>query len=95
MSWYRYRFHANEDDYRPVAWPPPGPYWCTGYGDGYSTVVAYLPPDEPLTFWWPEATNVDAEEVDEIVFSDRFPEPEWWADVKAQMVADGMIREEQ
>lgn len=38
MKWERHRFHANEDDYRSVIWPPLGPYWCSGYGDGYSTV---------------------------------------------------------
>ena len=35
------RFKANEKGYRPIKWPVKHPYWCTGYGDGYSIVVAY------------------------------------------------------
>lgn len=76
----RYRFHANEDDYRPILWPPLGPYWCSGYGDGYSIVIAYLPKDANLFDYWPEADNIDSEERDEITFSDRFAKPSWWDD---------------
>lgn len=74
----RYRFHANEDDYRPVTFPPPGPYWCTGYGEGHSIVVAYLPDGVPVTDYWPEATKIDAHARGEPVFTDRFPKPDWW-----------------
>jgi hypothetical protein len=73
----RHRFHANEDDYRPIKFPPPGPYWCTGSGEGFSVVVAYLPDEEKVTDWWPEATNVEST-TEEIKFSDRFAKPEWW-----------------
>jgi len=38
----RVRFHTDEEDYRPLKFPPPGPYWCTGEGDGYWTIVAYV-----------------------------------------------------
>lgn len=43
--WMRLRFQANADDPRPVTFPPPGPWWCTGYAgdDSYAIVVAYLP----------------------------------------------------
>lgn len=78
MSWIRVRFYANEDDYRPVAWPPPGPYWCTGYGYGYSIVVAYVKEIGQIKAFWPEATDLDAVDVEEIQFSDRFPKPKWW-----------------
>lgn len=76
--WLRHRFEANEDDYRPIKFPPPGPYWCTGYGDGHSIVVACLPPEVSVTEYWPEAANVDTQEVAEISFTDRFPKPDWW-----------------
>lgn len=80
-KWIRYRFRANEDDYRPVTFPPPGPYWCSGYGDGYSIVVAYLPPDVEVTTFWPEATEIDPmDECASLVFSSRFPKPDWWKD---------------
>lgn len=76
--WHRYRFHANEDDSRPVKFPPPGPWWETGLGDGYAIVVAYLPPAEKLTDYWPEASEVDYTKETELVFTDRFPKPDWW-----------------
>lgn len=83
-SWDRVRFHANEDDFRCVVWPPLGPYWCSGSGDGYSIVVAYLPhgtSDKKLKEYWPEASNIDRMQEDvTITFADRFPKPEWWLD---------------
>ena len=39
----RHRFKTDLEDYRPVTFPPPGPYWCTGETDDHSVVVAYLP----------------------------------------------------
>lgn len=79
-QWIRYRFQANYEDFRPVVWPPLGPYWCTGYaGDSsFSIVVAYLPKGEDLLKFWPEAKDVDQEDRDEILFTDRFAQPEWW-----------------
>lgn len=74
----RHRFHARESDPRPVTFPPPGPYWVTGYGDDYAVVVAYLPPGVAVTTFWPEASNIDSEEVSEILFTERFPKPTWW-----------------
>ena len=75
------RFHANEADWRPVKFPPPGPCWCTGYGDGYATVVAWLPKKgwrKLLKEHWPEATNIDMEDRPEgPQFSGRFPKPDW------------------
>ena len=65
------------DDYRPVKWPIKHPYWCTGYGDDYATIVAYADNIEQIKELWPEAEEIDAEEVEEYFFSDRFPKPEW------------------
>jgi hypothetical protein len=79
-QWLRHRFRANVSDYRPIAFPPPGPYWCTGYGDDYSIIVVYMPEDGNITDWWPEAHNIDTEEVDEIVYTSRFPKPDWYVD---------------
>ena len=75
----RYRFKANEDDWRPVTFPPPGPAWCTGSGDGYSVVVAYANSEDELRQYWPEAAAIDVQENVEPEFSDRFPKPDWWA----------------
>jgi hypothetical protein len=78
MNWQRHRFHANDADPRPVTFPPPGPYWISGYGDDYAIVVAFLPSDVEVTSLWPEASNIDTDDVDGITFTSRFPEPDWW-----------------
>lgn len=78
----RHRFRTDPDDYRPIAFPPPGPYWCPGRGRGYSIVIAYLPVGESLLNWWPDATEVETEKVEVIHFTDRFPRPDWWSDEK-------------
>lgn len=85
-TWTRFRFHANAGDYRPVTWPPVGPYWCSGYGcdsgeddaGEHSIVVAYAHSLDEIMTQWPEASNIDAEEGVEIEFSGRFPCPKWW-----------------
>lgn len=73
----RARFRANYDDYRAIEWPVKHPYWCSGYGDDYSIVIAYADSEEDILRLWPEASEIDAEEVTEYYFSDRFPKPEW------------------
>lgn len=81
MSWIRARFKTDENDYRPVKWPPPGPFWCTGYGDGSSIVVAYMKNEKQIEEYWPDAEEVEITQRDEITFTDRFPKPEWtWCD---------------
>lgn len=81
-SWDRVRFKANEEDYRCVPWPPMGPYWCSGFGDNYAIVVAYVPhgtTNAKLKKYWPEAKEVDRmKESIQIEFSDRFAKPDWW-----------------
>ncbi len=76
----RARFTADFDDYRPVKWPPPGPYWCSGYhGDETgSVVVAYVDNEDQIQEYWPEARQIDCVPDQEIVFTSRFPKPAWW-----------------
>lgn len=78
-KYFRARFEANEEDYRPVKWPPPGPFWCSGYGEDHAMVIAYLENEDQLFEFWPEAKNEDITGPEEIVFTDRFAEPEWWS----------------
>lgn len=75
----RARFHANYDDYRPVVWPVKHPYWCSGYGNDYSIIVTYADDIEEIKLNWPEASNIEAEEVDTYKFSSRFPKPGWFS----------------
>ena len=77
--WKRYRFKEASKDYRPVKFPPPGPYWCSGYdSDDNAVIVAYLPADAELTDWWPEPIDIEVEDRTEITFTDRFSKPDWY-----------------
>lgn len=76
--WIRCRFKANADDYRPIKWPPPGPYWCSGFGDGYNIVIAYVRNIKQVHEYWPEAEDVDPSACNGITYSDRFPKPDWY-----------------
>ncbi|PCI28923.1 hypothetical protein COB55_03030 [Candidatus Wolfebacteria bacterium] len=74
----RCRFKANPEDYRPVNWPIKHPYWCTGYGDGSSIIVAYADDEDEIMKNWPDAEDLDSEERDEYAFTDRFKKPDWF-----------------
>lgn len=83
----RYRFKTNSvDDFRPLVDMSSinMPWWCTGEsGDGkYATIVCYLPPEEDLMKYWDDAYDIDAEDVEEIKYSSRFPKPTWIKDKK-------------
>lgn len=83
QAWVRLRFCTRADDWRPLRFPPPGPYWNSGYGDDYNIMVAYFPLNEEPTLmeYWPDAYEIDMTlECGKIRFSKRFPRPEWWAD---------------
>lgn len=74
----RVRFHANLDDPRPISWPVKHPFWVSGEGDDYAVVVSYADDLEYITTNWPEASELDAQEVKGYTFTDRFPKPEWF-----------------
>ena len=57
----------------------------SGEGDDYAIVVAYLPAGVPVRDWWPEATEIESTEHDAIVFTDRFPRPDWWEEPKQEV----------
>lgn len=77
--WIRYRFETRSmDDYRPLVFNAQYPWWCSGETEDSAVIVAYLPKDEPLGKYWDDAFNVDSEERAEIVFTDRFPRPEYY-----------------
>jgi len=77
---FRIRFQVNPDDPRPVNWPIKHPYWITGYAgdDSYATVVSYADDQQYILDNWPDATNLEIQEVEGYQFSDRFPKPEWF-----------------
>lgn len=73
----RYRFRIPGSDGRPVVFPPPGPFWITGYGDDDTVVVAYCTAGQ-IKLFWPDAFDIDDGGEQEISFSSRFPQPAWW-----------------
>ena len=79
-EWLRARFHTNAEDPRPVNFPPPGPYWVTGYtGDlEKAVVVAYIKYAKDLDAYWPDAEDVTVSCAEGITFTERFPKPDWW-----------------
>ena len=70
------------DDFRPLVDMADinMPWWCTGRGEEFVTIICYLPNDEDLFKYWDDAYDVDIDEVDEIVYSSRFPKPSWIVD---------------
>ena len=79
QQWLRVRFHASQNDYRPVKFPPPGPYWCSGTGDDYSIIVAYVKKLSQVEKYWPEADSIDhLGNYEQIEFTERFAKPDWW-----------------
>ena len=84
MVMLRVRFKANLDDPRPINWPVKHPWWCTGTGEDYSIIVAYADDEKYIFKNWPEATDLDSQEVEGYVFTDRFPKPDWFKEKKAK-----------
>ncbi len=93
-KWKRYRFFTNSiDDYRPLIFNAKYPYWCTGIRCGTDTktwedveqacIVAYLPEEEDLKKYWDDAEDIEFEVVDKIIFTSRFPKPDYFIEEKA------------
>lgn len=79
MSWIRARFMVRHPDYRPIKWPPLGPYWSSGTdSNGWSVVIAYVKRENQISEFWPEAVFIDTSYEEAITFTDRFPQPDWW-----------------
>lgn len=78
----RTRFKLPVDDYRPVVWPIKHPYWCSGQSldpdNHYFWIVAYADDEQEIMENWPEAEELDSEEVEEYEFTTRFTKPDWW-----------------
>lgn len=84
-KWRRYRLKTKAvADYRPLMHDPRFPWWCSGHGviGGFdyadSTIIVWLPYDEPVTKYWDDAFDVEFSEHEKIEFTDRFAKPEWF-----------------
>lgn len=78
----RIRFKANYKDARPVNWPVKHPYWVSGAAadESYAIVISYADDTQYIMDNWPEAKDLEIQEVDGYTFTDRFPKPEWFDD---------------
>ena len=78
--WNRYRFVCPDPDCRPVIFPPPGPWWRSGFNsDDQAILIAYLPKGVDLLEFWPDAIDIeDPDECDGPVFTSRFARPDWY-----------------
>lgn len=78
----RTRFYVNKKkcggDYRPLKWPIKHPYWCTGESNNDFVLVAYANSIEEIKELWPESSSIDVQEVEKVVFTDRFKKPDWY-----------------
>lgn len=74
----RCRFKQPTDDPRPVNWPIKHPYWVTGEGDGYYTIVAYADDEPEILANWPEARLDWVEPCEAYTFTSRFQKPAWF-----------------
>lgn len=74
----RARFKTFHYDPRPVNWPIKHPYWVTGAISNGHIIVAYADSEDEIMANWPEATDLDIDEVWGYTFTDRFPKPDWF-----------------
>lgn len=75
---FKIKLKDCNNDYRPVKWPVKYPYWCTGESDKSFILVSYADSEGQIKELWPESYQIETEPVDRIVFSTRFPRPEWY-----------------
>lgn len=82
MAYNWYRFKTRADDIRPLKdMKDIGcPWWWTGSTFDGEVIVCYLPTDVCIFDYWDDAYDIDCEERDEIVYTDRFCKPEWLED---------------
>ncbi len=83
MTWIRYRLHTKSvEDYRPLVFDARYPWWCSGEaGDGSTaTIIIFLPKGEDLLKYWDDAEITDADECDNITFTDRFAKPDYFVE---------------
>lgn len=81
MKWRRYRFYVPfTEDHRPLIFNPRYPWWRSGFAEGFIVIVAYLPIEEDLLKYWPDAFNIDSTDEETITFSSRFAKPEYFVE---------------
>lgn len=80
MKYKKYRFKTRAlEDYRPLLDMKEiqCPWWCSGEGSDYAIIICYLPQEEDLYKYWDDAYDIDEEETNQIVYTDRFKKPDY------------------
>ena len=76
----RYRFKTKSlDDYRPLKDMTDinCPWWCSGEGKDFATIICFLPYNVDLKEYWDDAYNIEVKEREEIIYTSRFLRPDW------------------
>jgi hypothetical protein len=95
----RARFSVPGEDGRPLKWPAPGPFWCSGetlthhpetgeFTAASQIMIAYARDLAQLLEFWPDAGDIDVEEREKIVFTSRFSCPSWWPEGRTTIGSD-------
>jgi hypothetical protein len=73
----KYRFFINSTQPKPIIFPPPGPYWISKRYSFGTTIICILPSIVNIKTYWPDATDISTQHIPEIIYTDRFPMPNW------------------
>ena len=79
-KYIRYRFKTKAiEDYRPLLDMKSiqCPWWCSGEGSDYATIICYFPVGIDLFKYWNDAYDIEKEEKEEIVYTVRFLKPDY------------------
>ena len=76
--WKKYKFKTNIADYRPKMYNSNFPWWKTGGDDESTDITVWLPTEQKLSNYWEDAYSVSHSTHEEIVFTERTPQPEWY-----------------
>jgi hypothetical protein len=75
----RAKFKTSPEDFHPVTFNHPHPFWRVGFmHDGSSVIIAYADDREQILDFWPDADEIDAEQAQSYCFNKRFPRPTWF-----------------
>jgi hypothetical protein len=72
------KFKTNCNNFHPITEQPKHPYWCIGYigSQEYAKMIAYADDTDYILENWPDAIDIDEEEVQCYTFNERCPKPD-------------------
>ena len=79
-KYIKYRFKTKAiEDYRPLKDMEEiqCPWRCSGEGIDYAIIICYLPKGTDLFEYWDDAYDIDVEQTEKIIYTDRFKKPDY------------------